>query len=85
MKPTPVQLAVLRRARDLAGGVTLLARRIRVGANPLDAMLHGHASIPDSVFLRALDFLNEAEASGAIPEGFPPDWREMASKHRERD
>ena len=75
-KPKSVQEAVLRRARDLAGGVSYLAKHLHVSAADLDAMLHGVETIPSWVVLRAMDFINEAESRGITPPGFPPDWQE---------
>jgi hypothetical protein len=69
-----VRIAALKRARDLAGGVSYLARRIGIGADTLDEMLHGTEDIVSWVFLRAIDFIQDAEAANAVPPGFPPDW-----------
>lgn len=71
-----IQLALLEHARDLAGGVSYLARSLGVGVNALDAMLHGHDPIPSWVFVKAVDFVEEQNQTGAIPPGFPPNWRE---------
>jgi hypothetical protein len=59
-----VQAALLRRARDLAGGVSLLARVLQVSANELDDMLHGKTPIPTWLFLRGVDYVNEVEQAG---------------------
>jgi hypothetical protein len=76
-----VQASLLRRARDLAGGVSLLAKALQVSAYDLDDMLHGKAPIPTWLFLRAVDYVNEAEqgsiaaqsaGAGAV-SGFPFD------------
>ena len=72
-----LQQAVLAHARDLAGGVTYLARKIGVGTDLLDAMLHGAEAIPSWVFLRAVDFVNEAREQQAIPRGFPDNWQDL--------
>lgn len=69
-----VRQATLRRARDLAGGVSYLARRLGIGVNALDAMIHGNEEAPQWVFLRAVEFVADAEASRAVPPGFPADW-----------
>jgi hypothetical protein len=73
-----VQLALLERARDLAGGVSFLARRVGLGVNALDAMLVGSTEIPYWVFLRSVEFVNEAEEAGMPPPGFPEDWQDRA-------
>ena len=65
---------VLRRARDLAGGVSLLSHKIGVRALDLDHFIQGHEPIPQWLLLRALDFLGEAE--DRVPPGFPTDWRD---------
>jgi hypothetical protein len=54
----------LRRARDLAGGVSLLGRVLQVSADALDDMLHGKSPIPTWLFLRAVDYVNDAEQAG---------------------
>jgi hypothetical protein len=76
-KNQSIQVASLSRARDLAGGVSYLARKLGVGANSLDAMLVGREEMPFWVFLRAIDFINDAEMSGSVPPGFPADWQEQ--------
>jgi hypothetical protein len=55
--------------------VSFLARKIGIGVHSLDAMLHGHEEIPSWVFLRAVDFINEARDESFTPPGFPADWR----------
>lgn len=57
-----VYLAALRRARDLAGGVSFLSGKTGFNAETLDAMLHGREEIPGWVFLRVWDYINDAEA-----------------------
>ena len=69
-----LQQAVLAYARDLAGGVTYLARKVGMGADSLDAMLHGAEPIPSWVFLRAVDFVNEAREQKTSPRGLPENW-----------
>src|SRR5205823_6555906 len=75
-----VQQVALRHARDLAGGISFLARRIGVPADTLDAMVHGRESIPNWIFLRTVDYINEAEATGTMPPGLPENWRDLDSK-----
>lgn len=75
MKETLQQVA-LRRARDYAGGVSYLSHKLSISAHDLDAMLCGNERIPMWVFLRAIDFLNEAESRDTPPPGFPEDWRD---------
>jgi hypothetical protein len=67
-----IQRATLHRARDLAGGVTFLARKLQIPTNEVDDMLHGRAPIPNWVFLRAVDYVNEHETNPAGPLGSPP-------------
>jgi hypothetical protein len=59
-----VQAALLRRARDLAGGVSLLGRALEVSAYELDDMLHGKTQIPTWLFLRGVDYVNDVEQAG---------------------
>jgi hypothetical protein len=59
-----VQAGLLRRARDLAGGVSLLARALQVSADDLDDMLHAKTPVPTWLFLRAVDYVNEKERAG---------------------
>ena len=77
-RKSSIQLAALKRCRDLAGGVSFLARKIGIGSDSLDGMLHENEPIPDWIFLRAVDFLNEAEAAGTTPPGFPEDWEQRS-------
>ncbi len=76
LKETLQQVA-LRRARDLAGGVSYLSHRLGVSAHDLDAMMHGTEQIPTWVFLRAVDFINEAEGQKTPPPGFPENWQDQ--------
>jgi len=82
MRPKSLQHAALLRARDFAGGVSHLGRKIGIGADSLDAMLHGTVAIPSWLFLRLVDYLNEVETSGAQPRDFPPDWQDMPDGQR---
>ncbi len=75
-KKTTLQVAALKRARDLAGGVTYLARKLGIDSNSLDDMIQEKDGIPQWIFLRAVDFINETEMTGTIPPGFPADWQE---------
>jgi hypothetical protein len=76
VRPISDPVAVLKKARELAGGVTFLGRRIGVGASQLDRYLHGQEPVPETVFRRALDFLSETSTPGYVPPGFPASWRE---------
>lgn len=67
-----LQRAVLHRARDLSGGVSNLSKHIQISSNDLDDMLHDRAPIPNWVFLRAVDYVNEHETSASGPLGAPP-------------
>lgn len=66
--------ATLRRARDLAGGVSYLGRKLGIGVNSLDAMIHGNQDIPQWLFLQAAEFVAEAETARETPPGFPVNW-----------
>ena len=76
-KSFTLQHAALRRARDLAGGVSYLARQLHLTANDLDDMLHEREPIPAWVFLRCVDFVNEAESRNTPPPRLPEDWEEQ--------
>lgn len=69
-----VHQATLRRARDLAGGVSYLGRKLGIGVNSLDAMIHGNQEVPQWVFLQAAEFVADAETARETPPGFPADW-----------
>lgn len=69
-----VQQATLRRARDLAGGVTYLGRKLGVGVNALDAMLCGKEETPQWIFLKAAEFVARSEEAKVTPPGFPANW-----------
>lgn len=69
-----VRQATLRRARDLAGGVSYLGRSLGVGVHALDAMIHGNEETPQWVFLRAAEFVSRAEEAKTTPPGLPADW-----------
>lgn len=66
--------ATLRRARDLAGGVSYLAHQLGVGSSLLDLMMAGVIQTPDWVFERAAAVVAEAERDNAPPRGLPEDW-----------
>ncbi len=72
-----LQQVALRRARDLAGGVSYLSHKLGVSAHDLDAMMHGTEGIPTWVFLRAVDFINEAESQNTPPPGLPEGWQDQ--------
>jgi hypothetical protein len=40
-------------------------------------MLCGNERIPMWLFLRAVDFINEAESQDMPPPGFPENWRDQ--------
>jgi hypothetical protein len=61
-----VQTALLRRARDLAGGVSLLAKALQLSAYELDDMLHAKTPVPTWLFLRAVEYVNEAEQMAIV-------------------
>jgi hypothetical protein len=72
-----VYQATLRRARDLAGGVSYLARSLGIGVYALDAMIQGAETVPTWVFVRAVDYINEVEARSTPPPGLPANWQDM--------
>jgi len=69
-----LQQATLRRAMTLAGGVSFLSHELGITANDLDAMLQQREPVPHWVFLRAIDYLNEADSRQEPPRGFPAKW-----------
>lgn len=79
-----MRIAALKRARDLAGGVSYLARRLGVGANALDAMIQAREAVPAWVFIKAVDFIQSADDSGALPPGFPPGWESSVQYDEEK-
>jgi hypothetical protein len=60
-----LHLAMLKKARDVAGGVTFLARKVEVSTDYLEAMLHQREEIPRWVFLRLVDYFISSD--GGIP------------------
>jgi hypothetical protein len=60
--PDSDQLATLKRALEIAGDIFQLSVSLRTGAGSLFAMLRGDAEIDDSVFLRAVGYINEGQA-----------------------
>jgi hypothetical protein len=72
-----IQVAALELANTLAGGVSNLARKVGLNADTVDRMLWGREPVPTWVFLRVVDYINEARQSGATPPGFPQDWMEQ--------
>ena len=62
--PQGVRLDTLRRAARLAGGVDALARALKVSTWKLEAWLNGHEPVPDEVFLRAVDLIEDRKGDG---------------------
>lgn len=60
-----LQLAMLKKARDVAGGVSFLARHVGLSTDYLEAMLHEREEIPQWVFLRLVDYFISAD--GNVP------------------
>jgi hypothetical protein len=79
-----LQQAALTLARDLAGGVSFLARHLGIGVNALDAMLQGREEIPPWVFFAASDFIDARRDDQYTPPGFPENWRDWPSSDRQR-
>ena len=63
--------ALLRRARDLAGGVSPLSRHLAISVDDLEAMLHGQMEIPTAVFYKAADYIHENEPLSPAPPASP--------------
>ena len=74
-------LLTLRRARDVFGGVSLLARRLGVPPDDLDAMLHRRAPIPTLVLIRVVDALIDA---GHPPFVSPPPSHDSSTTDKPR-
>ena len=53
----------------MAGGVTFLSHAVNVTAKDLDDFLHGREPIPEWLFLRVLDYLNEVGRFDPLPFG----------------
>jgi hypothetical protein len=62
--PQAVRLDTLRRAARLVGGVDALARALKASTWKLEAWLNGHEPVPDEVFLRAVDLIEDRKAGG---------------------
>jgi hypothetical protein len=62
--------------------VSFLARLIQMPTLNLEDMLHERVAIPNWVFLRAVDFINECEAQSIAPPGMPGNWRELSDRHK---
>jgi DNA-binding transcriptional regulator YdaS (Cro superfamily) len=58
---TYLDMRVLRRAVEIAGGEAELALRLEVSPHRLSTWLDAHAPIPHAVFLRAVDIVLEHE------------------------
>jgi hypothetical protein len=64
-----VQVSLLKIARDLAGGASLLERELQVTAINLDKMLRELAPIPTWLFLRAVDYVNNVLGDTILAPG----------------
>src|SRR4051812_29196030 len=71
IRPIPDPGAVLKKARELAGGVSFLSRHIGVSAAQLDLYLHGQEQVPETVLRRGVGFLCDVSHPGDAPPGFP--------------
>jgi hypothetical protein len=58
---TYLDMRVLRRAVEIAGGEAELALRLEVSPHRLSAWLGAHAPLPHAVLLRAVDIVLEHE------------------------
>jgi hypothetical protein len=57
-----VEIITLKRALEIAGDIVQLSKKVGPRAERLLAMLRGDAAIENWVFLRALDYISEAQA-----------------------
>jgi hypothetical protein len=62
--PQAVRIDTLRRAARLLGGVDALARELKVSTWRLEAWLNGQEPVPDDVFLRAVDLIEDSKPDG---------------------
>jgi hypothetical protein len=62
--PQAVRIDTLRRAARLLGGVDALARKLKVSTWRLEAWLNGQEAVPDDVFLRAVDLIEDSKPDG---------------------
>ena len=59
--------APLEAAAEIAGGLSVLARRLRVPAKQLRSWMEGDEETPRSVLLRAVEFVRVAHAGSIEP------------------
>jgi hypothetical protein len=52
-----LRTTVLRRAADISGGVSALQQRLRVEQHALELWLSGRATVPEWVFVQAVDLV----------------------------
>jgi hypothetical protein len=64
-----VQVSLLKIARDMAGGVSLLARELQVAATNLDQMLQERDPVPTWLFLKAVDYVNDVQGNKILAPG----------------
>jgi hypothetical protein len=79
-KESTIHVSALKRARDLSGGVTYLARKLGIDAKVLDAMMTEKEPVPKWLFMQVVQFITEAESTGKTPPGFPEDWEKETSR-----
>jgi DNA-binding transcriptional regulator YdaS (Cro superfamily) len=63
-----VYARTLKRASDIVGGETALARRLSVGPEAIAHWLQGNAIPPTSVFLQAVDIVTAHDALNIKPK-----------------
>jgi len=68
-----VQLHLLRRAVQLSGGMADLSRDLGMGASEISRML-ASAEVPQWMFLRLADYMNEREFAGGTRLAPPGAW-----------
>jgi hypothetical protein len=52
-----LRMTVLRRAADITGGSSALQQRLNVEEHALELWLSGRATVPESVFMQAVDLV----------------------------
>lgn len=62
--PQAARTDTLRHAARLLGGVDALARELKVSTWKLEAWLNGHQPVPDDVFLRTVDLIENDKPEG---------------------
>lgn len=56
-----LQALALRRAQEIVGGIDMLEARLDISRSTLSLWMQGKARVPETVFLRVVDLISEAE------------------------